>query len=209
MNLGEIKTRVQRQFGDESGAQITEADIVRWANDGQLDIVRKVEILNQHSETNVEVSDGSYSLPTSFMFMARVTYNGRVLPQVRMRDLDLGSDSTDLADTGDPQSYYTWGNSIFLYPAPNTGGTNNLDLWYVCRPVELVEDSDIPDIPIHMHEDLVRYCLARAKELDDDLDGAERIMGDYETRVGQAVYESTAQPVDSFPAVRCLAGDEG
>lgn len=207
MNLTEIITRVQRSFGDESGAQITTADIIRWANDAQVDIVRKTGLTNQHRETDVVLDDGSYALPDNFMQMIRVTLNGKVLPNRSLHDLDLTSSEIDTAASGTPHAYYIWDNVIYLYPKPSAASVGGLDIWYVSRPATLEDVSDIPEVPIHMHEDIVRYCLARAKELDDDLEGAQVIMGDYETRLGQAVYESTSQPNDSYPAVRALPGD--
>lgn len=208
MDLGEIITRVQRSFGDESGAQITTADIIRWANDAQIDIVRKTEITNQHRETHAVSDDNTYLLPENFMYMARVTYDNRVLPQRRLQDLDLQSNAIDQTSSGTPSSYYVWDNVLHLYPTPSLSGSGNLDIWYVSHPATLVSTSDVPEIPVHMHEEIVRYCLARAKELDDDLEAAQIIMGDYETRIGQAVYELSAQPVDSYPAVRALPGDD-
>lgn len=209
MNLGEIKTSVKRQFGDESGAQITESDITRWANDALRDIVRKVEITNQHRETAVVAGDSGYELPNNFMYMARVTYDNKLLPERKLRDLDLESKSIDTTSSGTPESYYIWNRTIYLYPAPAVGGSANLDIWYISSPAVLVGNEDIPEIPEYMHEDIVRYCLARAKELDEDYQGASLINSDYEARVMQARYEQSAQPTDTYPSVRALPGDDG
>ena len=209
MNLGEIKTAVQRLFGDESGAQITEADIIRWANDAQVDIVRKTEVLQSHRETDVSSGDKSYELPSDFMFMSRATLDGIKLARTTIQEIDARSSSADNVADGTPSHFYTWGGRIYLYPGPSSGGTGNLDIWYVKSPVALVNDEDIPEIPVHMHEDMVRFCLARARELDADYDAAERSAMDYEARISQSRHELTTQPIDSFPAVRVVPGDEG
>jgi len=209
MNLLEIKTAVKRQFGDESGAQITEADITRWANDAIRDIVRKVEITNQHRETAVIAGDAGYELPDSFMYIARVTLDNRLLPERKLRDLDLESRAVDETGSGTPESYYIWNRTIYLYPTPAVGGSANLDIWYVSSPAALVADEDVPEIPAFMHEDIVRYCLARAKELDEDWQAASLMNSDYEARVMQARYEQSAQPTDTYPSIRTLPGDDG
>lgn len=209
MNLGEIKTAVKRQFGDESGAQITESDITRWANDAVRDIVRKVEISNQHRETASVADDGSYELPDNFMYIARVTYSNRLLRESKLQDLDLSSNAVDTVSPGTPESYYIWNNTLYLHPAPSSSGTGNLDIWYVSQPASLGSDIDVPEIPTYMHEDIVRYCLARAKELDEDYQGAAMFDSDYEARVMQARYEKSAQPTDTYPSVRTLPGDDG
>lgn len=208
MNLGEIKTRVKRQFGDESGAQITDADIVRWVNDAQVDIVRRTEILQDHRETNVVSSDGSYELPSDFMFMVRATFDNHLLKQTRMQDIDFQTHSQDTTQAGTPTAVYVWNRTIYLYPKPSVSGSANFDIWFVRAPVAVVVDGDVPEIPAYMHEDIIRFCLARARELDADLDGAERALSDYESRMNQARHELTTQPVDSYPAVRLSPGDD-
>lgn len=208
MNLGDIKTAVKRQFGDESGVQITESDITRWANDALVDIIRKVEITNQHRETAAISGDAGYELPSNFMYIARVTYDNRLLRERKLRDLDLQSNSVDSVGSGTPEYYYIWSNTLYLHPAPSSTGSGNLDIWYVSRPESLVSNADEPEIPDHMHEDIVRYCLARAKELDEDYEAAVLFEADYEARMMQARYESSSQPTDSYPSIRVLPGDD-
>lgn len=210
MNVREIMTRVQRQFGDESGAQITEDDILRWCNDGQLDIARRTECLQSHAETSSAADDGSYELPDEFMFARRVTFDNILLHRIELETLD-GMHGTyrdrEGAFTGEPESYYIWGHKLYIYPAPSAPGVGNLDIFFVRTPALLRFDTDVPEIPLHMHEDLVRYCLTRAKELDEDWDAAKMIGGEYDARVLNARHETKDPYIDTYPAVRLIPGD--
>lgn len=208
MNLGDIIVAVKRQFGDESGAQITNSDIIRWANDAQVDIARRTETLVSHRETEGIPSDGSYLLPTDFMFMKRVTFNNYVLHYRSLDDLDQRGQSVETAASGEPNSYYLTSSTLHLYPKPSTGGVGVLDIFYARTPTRLVDAADTPEIPGHMHEDIIRYCLVRAKELDDDLQGAERIGAEYDARVAQSHYETITQTMNSYPAIRLSPGDD-
>lgn len=208
MNLGDIITRVQRQFGDESGAQITTADITRWTNDAMMDIVRKTECLEGHKETNAILNDGTYTLPPDLMFLKRVTLDSRVLRRTRIQELDQIASDTDVAGSGTSDRYYLWGSVLTLWPNPSAAGTANLDIFYIKTPIAVVGTNDTPEIPIQMHEDIVRYCLTRAKELDDDQQGAAAIGAEYDSRLAQAMFEQKSQPVDSYPSVRLLSGDD-
>lgn len=210
MNLGEIKTSVKRLFGDESGAQITDADIVRWANDGQVDIVRKTECLQKKTEFNVTANDESYDLPADSIRLRRVELDGKALSRVELEELDNVVPDRNVTGTssGSPVVYYVWGQTLWLYPKPETAGTSNLDLFYLKRPAALAVDADIPEIPVHMHEDIVRYCLARAKELDEEMEQARNIFMDYETRVMLSRDEAQNPENDTYPAVRILPGDD-
>lgn len=208
MNFGEIKIRVQRLFGDESGAQIEEADILRWANDAQLDIARHTEILKKHAETNVIAEDGSFTLPDDIIALHRVTYEGKILYHTTLERIDEQYPNLDEVASGTPGHYYSWGNLLYIHPRPNVGSTGTLDIWYVKSPVPLVDSTSVSELPAHMHEEIVRYCVARAKELDEDWQAAQILTGDYQARLAQAKHETNAKQENSYPAVRLLPGDE-
>lgn len=207
MNLGQIVTRTQRQAGDTSGALFTRDDIVSWANEGQLIIVRKTECLTKHKQTNVAVGDGSYELPPDFLFMKRVTLDDVRLTETTLDDLDLQSSSIDTTGNSTPSFWYQSDNILFLFPKPASTGVGNLDIYYVRQPNELVNDADIPEIPIWMHKEIVQYCKAQAKELDDDLQGHTQAQATFDSNIAEVQHELHAQPVDSYPAVRSLPGD--
>jgi len=56
--VSEVITAVQRQFGDESGVQLENTDIIRWINDAQDVIVAKNKVLKAKS-TTAAVADHS------------------------------------------------------------------------------------------------------------------------------------------------------
>lgn len=208
MNLGEIVTRVQRQFGDESGAQITRSDIVNWANDGQLDIVRKTDSLQVHVETDAIKNDGSYDLPSTLIRIRRCTFNGKKLDRIELEALDQLHPDREVSDNngGTPKYYYVWGSRLWVFPVPGSDGIGNLDVYYVKHPDPIISDQDIPEIPVHMHEDIVRYCLGRAKELDEEDAKAQEVMADYEARITLSRDEANSPENDSYPSVRDIDG---
>lgn len=209
MNLGQIIIAVQRQFGDESGAQITRSDIVRWANDALVDITRKTECLQVHAETDTLKDDGSYDVPFDFIRLRRVTYRGTRLSRVELEELDDLNPTQDTESSSNPFYFYVWGRRIFLYPKPSKAGEGTLDIYYVKMPDELVSDQDVPEIPSHMHEDIVRFCLIRAKELNEDDEKAQALMFEYDGRMAFARDEATNPEIESYPAVRDIESEYG
>lgn len=208
MNVGDIATRVYRQFGDESGAQIDEDDVIRWVNDAQMDIVRRTEILQKESPViPVVADDDEYDPPADFMFARRITLDGYLLRRTSIEEMDAYEGNRE-ADgiTGSPDRYYLRGLKIVLYPIPEAAG--DLVVLYVRQPVTVTGVGDIPEIPLYMHEDIVRYCLQRAKELNEDFEQAGIIGADYEQRTNKAREESQSSHGDSYPAVRLLPGDD-
>jgi len=209
MNLGEIITAVQRQFGDTAEVQIFESDIIRWANHAAIDIARETGCIQDHRETNSVAADGSYTLPEDFLQMRRVTFDGRTLRPTTLETADNNWPDREVAnDSGTPQSYYIWSNILYLYPTPSTAGAGNLDVYYIRTPAILIDPEDISEIPPQYHEQIIRYCLSRAKELDEEPQEASLILQEYKSGVAQSRHDSQDRQVDSYPSVRLCPGDE-
>lgn len=210
MNLGQIVKRVQRQFGDESEVELTRDDIVNYANDGQMDIVRHTEVLQELIETDAIASQAKYILPSDFLKMKRVTFEGKKIIPIALEDIDnvpegVGSSNTT---TGDPRSYYIWGNELVFHPTPSKDSDGAIDMFYIKAPNPITLDEDIPEIPSAFHEDLVRYCLGRAKELDEEFDDSQRILGDYHQRVNFSKDDHKTPDISTYPSVRLVSGDD-
>lgn len=208
MNLGEIITSVKRQFGDDSGVQIFESDIIRWANLAQIDIARKTECIQDHVATDSIVEDGSYMLPEDFLTVKRVTYNNAVMYPTTIEKADIAYPLREQGNqVGTPNTYFIWGNILYLHPWPSTAEVNVLELFYVRLPATLASADEVSEIPESFHEDIVKYCLALAKELDEDVVEAGKIRDEYMGRIAEARYEIQNLYADSYPSVRLLPGD--
>lgn len=210
MNVGELVLAVQRQFGDDSGVQITQPDIIRWINQGQIDIVRKTGCLQDHKQTDSVANDGSYTLPEDVVAVRRVTYENKVLlsTTIDVADQDWGSREVSPGVSGTPQYYYIWNNFIYLHPMPQAAVVGGLDIWYIRTPAIVTGVNDIPEIPAKFHEMLVRFSLARAKELNEDIPEANTIMADYENMIMDALDETNRPNARSYSAIRLLPGDD-
>lgn len=210
MNLGQIILAVQRMFGDTSGIQINEDDIMRWANQAQIDIARKVECIQEHITTSSIGADASYPLPENFLSAKRVTFNDAVLNPTTLEKADITWPSREVEPIpqGTPTSYFVWRNSLYLYPAPSQDQSDVLEVFYVRIPAPMFSDDDTPEIPETLHEDIIRYCLMQAKELDEDSGEATKLRVEYLDRMAESRDEAWNKYADSYPAVRLLPGDE-
>lgn len=181
INLGDVKIRVKRQFGDESGVQITDDDITRWANDGMLDIVTKnEEVLETSSTTSTVVGQQDYPLPTDIMILrsvsSRTTANTSYTPLEgkSFQEFDNLISEWDGPSFGNgyPQIYHVYGGTLKIWPIPDVASVDGLKIYYSRVPTELVNDGDQIDLPLPYHNAVVNYCLAQAYELDEDLQTA-------------------------------------
>lgn len=179
MNLGEIRTRVQRIFGDESGVQITNEDVVRWLNDAQRNIVLENENLLQTTAfTSGVAAQQEYTLPADLLILRGISYKSPSdVSYVKLMGLDRpkfdeyigGWDGSAYAQ-GTPLCYFVWDNKIEVFPIPEVASANGFKIWYNRKPTDVVADVDIPSIPEIYHMTLVDMCLSSAYEMDEDWD---------------------------------------
>lgn len=210
MNVESLILGTQRLFGDTSEAQITRSDIIRWLNEGQIKIVRKTQCLQRHVETASVKGQASYELPDDCLFVRRATYDDNLVPPVAFEELDTVAPDRDGSNsTGNAMYYYLWSNSIWFYPAASVTENGKIDIWYIRTPVELSSNSDEPEIPEYMHEQLINYAVMKAKELDEDYDAAMMLRNGFDVEMQDARNDAQSVQKDSYPAVRALPGDLG
>jgi len=213
VQLTEIIKRVQRIFGDEDEVQIQIQDIISWASDGQMEIARQTECLTKNKIWDWDpVSAYSFALPADFILEKRVTWtDGSVkdkpLGKTTLELIDQQGFNTSTRQDGTPSTYYIWSGLLNVLPLINAPHTQAVKLWYVCSPDPLVQIADQLQIPMHMHEDVVRYCLMRARELNEDVEQASRIEAGLGNRMMQSRSEAFNPYKDQYPVIRPDPGD--
>jgi hypothetical protein len=201
----EIQSRVKNIFGDKSGVQIDDTMILDWINDGQTDICRKAECLEGIHSANIVAGTDTYAYPTDFIKEQRLLVNGIKLHRLTLPSIDvLFPDRAADSYTGTSLYYFHHNRSFNLYPKPVSNITNGLVVWYIRNAASAAAIPEIPDI---YHEDLVRYCLMRAWEQDENFGQAQVAKQEYDQRLLQTIADSNDESSESYPSVRLIAGD--
>lgn len=182
MNLGDIKTQVKRIFGDESEVQLTNDDIVRWANSAMVQFVMNNEgILEVTSLANSVVDTQEYTLPTNLLVLDSVSYKRSsdlsffTLVGKSLKEFDEYIDGWDGTKygTGTPVYFHKYANKLRLFPIPDENGINNIKIYYRKRPLALAVDADVPELPEEYHNAIVDYILDRAFFMDEDYEASQ------------------------------------
>jgi len=185
--VDDIIRRVQRSFGDESESQITVPDIIDWINAAQNDICRRTEVLQGTKQYDTVSGSNDYVLPDDFIRAARVEYLGTVIQQTTLDQLDLYASNDPRHVTGDERPWwYIWGNSMHLYPDPNKNQTAAVNLFYTKLAPLVTNGPDALGIPLQMHEDVVSYCMMKARELNEDYDERNALQSAYSQRMAES-----------------------
>lgn len=193
MNLGEVKTRVKRQFGDEASVQVTDEDITRWVNDAQRDIVMKNEtVLQTTALTSSVANQQDYSFPATLLVLRGIHYKKALtdpsfykLRGMSYQEFDEYIDGWEGTSYGPshPMTYTTYGDSIKMFPIPVDSVTDNIKIVFSRQPTDVDDDADTLDLPLAYHNAIVEYCLSKAYELDEDWGAANNLAAQYDVSV--------------------------
>lgn len=172
--LQDVIDRVTRQFGDESGSQVTTADITRWANAAQLEIVKKNRILKAQSTTSSVSGQQTYSFSSlNILNVEHLHYKGQPLTYMGFTEAQEYINKYDPTQTQSdtPNIWYEWGTVLYLYPVPNASG-DDVTLYYITTPAIVQNTTDILSVPDTYFEAVVSFILAQAYEQDDDFNSS-------------------------------------
>lgn len=133
MTLVSIVTQALVALGMSTDAQTTEAwkdKLAMFANDGMRDLAQYIHIRKEEDVTAV---------------------GGRIrlsdLSATCVKVLTVKQDGSDMAFTFDPSSYY-------IHVAQD--GAMTISYEYI--PKDMVNDTDVPDLPEALHPLLIPYC---------------------------------------------------
>lgn len=161
----DVVTNVQRQFGDESGVQIVNADIIRWINQAQMEICNKTPILEATAVTPSIIGTQTYAVPPLMIELNSVMFDGNILEARNFETIrtELGIDN---ATPGVPCYWYTWANMIYLWPIPDS--VKDISINYSKAPTNVTGLGDLLGVPDRYYDRVCEYVKAAAYELDED-----------------------------------------
>lgn len=171
----QVSRAVKRTFGDEAGVQISNEDIVQWANDAQQAINTKNKIFKAKSTALTVAGQASYAFPVELIQQVEsLTYDGVPLQNVEMASAQRSIQASDphQEEVGTPVAWYEWAGEFTLFPAPDE--VKNLVLYYTRYPTPLTgDDNQELDVPDKYYQAVVDYVLWKCYELDEDWNGAQ------------------------------------
>lgn len=174
---GDVITRIKQQFGDTSGAQVTDEMIVRWINDGQQEIVNNNAILKATKYSDIIANQAEYTFPTDkVQYIEAIYVEGRPIKNFSpqgAREYILDTDPKLEAVADYPDIWYERAGIITFYPVPQKGYTNGLKMEYVKMPAPVTDFNSVLSVPDRYLNEIVNYCLSQALEYDENYSAAQ------------------------------------
>lgn len=209
MTVSDIISDLKNLIGP--GVEVDDSGLLNWVNESYLymcDEITKVlpDFFVKSVAAPTVANQQEYQLPSDFdkMMMINVAYDNatwrRALPLQNIGFIPVHASSTQNYSESDPR-YYMSGNYVGLAPVPTVNGTiNNIKLWYVYNPAELVA-SDTPAIPAK-YQHIIKYgAYANYLDQDDEHVAAERVRKQYDQRIYNMVEQLEQRQVDEPKSV--------
>lgn len=160
MNFGQLQTLVSVWLDDVNFGYFSQAQVKVWLNNAQIEAQKLLLEAGQNYyvqrwQTSLVVNQSDYILPSDFMKLHRLelVVSGtvpnetvQVINPVTLNQQDLISNTQDAY----PAYYYIKRNRLVLLPYPQQVLT--MRMYYSPEVADMVNDSDVPDVPAQYHE---------------------------------------------------------
>lgn len=180
----EVLSAIQRLFGDESGVQLANADVVRWINDAQDVIVDRNHVLKAHITEASVSGQAAYSFADALIHsIDSIHYGGYRLPNISFAEAEEVVLQADPLQTqaGTPQIWYEYAGTFTFWPTPTDGGS--FDLYYTKRPTRIVNLTDLLTLPDKFYQLIVLYCIGQAYTMDEDMQAASQMADTFDKQL--------------------------
>lgn len=214
LQVGDVKSRIKRQFGDESGVQIMDSDIYSWISDAVRHIIlNNEEAIKATSTIDLVANQQDYDVPADTISLLGVTQKAaddasyftlQGYPLEQFNTYVNGWDGSFFG-TGKSTIYTVFNNKIKLFPIPSLASVAGIKVFYTTYLAEIAADIEI-QLPRMYFNILVDYCLQKAYEMDEDWIAAEIKMQQVSASMHLIRGKSKQQQV-KFPVITVLDDD--
>lgn len=201
--VSDVATDVKRTFGDEASVQVNDSDIIRWVNEAQIEIVSKNQILTAQATTPSIVNVYDYDVSgLNIQNIHSIHYNGaklKALSFVDFEDLVLKDDPYRNA-AGIPELWARWGNSVTLYPTPNSSGTD-IKIYYYALPTPPVDTTSDLSLPDNYYPRILEYVLSKAYEMDENFAASDNKISRFDSNLVSMMGDEVAPAQDTYSVI--------
>jgi hypothetical protein len=167
MTFSDIEEAARAQFNAIGDTFFSTTDFENAIYQASLILAREAMCIEATYSTSTVAGTQEYSYPSNTIAIKRVTYDGKKLQPVNMREDDsltlLNSGSTT---QGTPTYYFIWDDTVYLRPVPSAVGT--LKIYSYNEPSQVTSASTL-EVPSQFHMDIVDYILHRMYAKDGNL----------------------------------------
>lgn len=201
MTPGEVATYARQQYNAVNDSFFADSELYKHIWLAQDIMSKECKVIENTYTTATVVGQQEYTYPTNAIAIKRITYDGKRLSPIKMREDDIltGFNASTTA-TGLPQYYFVFDRIIYLRPVPDSVLT--IKIYSFDKPQEVSTTSTL-DVPDEFHLDLVDFVLWRMAAKDQNFNSAAYYQKQWEGALARAKQWSRKRLVaDGFNVVR-------
>lgn len=150
-------------------------------NDMQKDLIGLLNNQDSYYSFSTVVWTQSYTLPTDFVRLSEIRYNGRPLVKTTRKQVQ---DTYTTITSGQPYRYYIWDNTLYVNPNPDAVGT--IDMLYTAS-YTIIDSSNPSGVPTDLEQALLmRACVILFKQ-KMKFDASQMRDQEYQVQLNKAV----------------------
>ncbi len=177
-NLGQIRglTRAGISQEDTTNTDLTDSQLNGYINIGVRELGALVKKPIDHVSVQAQQGAAAYTLPADTVIMTTAYFgdssaNGdvrslRIIPEEELKEVAPAWMDESTNSQGRPRFAVLIDRlTVLVYPTPNATESvsgKKIHIGYVYQPAILVNDSDVPDLPIIYHDLISRYAISLA-----------------------------------------------
>jgi len=208
MTTADILAQIRSALVEPVPGFWTDEELLRWINRGQLDFVNRTRVMEDKYTTSTQNGVGIYPLPENCLSVHAIFINvattGQSANWLRLVPSNLEKNAqqapnftaTGTGQTGSPGSYMIWGRSLYLFPIPNTDGSDDILMFFKSKPLDITASDQPLGLDDSLHEALIAYTLWRAFEKEKEFEQAIYQRGIYEGYIQQGLRWAKKQSGD-------------
>lgn len=200
--LQTLLTEIKRLFGDESGVQLDDTDIVRWANEAQMEIVNTNGAIKARSTTVSVANQGAYTFAgLNIQKIASLHYDGLLLPNTPFSEAERVLMRKPDEPAGTPEFWYEWAGEFTLWPTPDSA--KPIVVYYTAYPDTLTGDPvQLLSLPDKWFPAITNYIMAKAYEMDEDHQASQLAEQRFQSAVAQQRGDEREAQDMAYPVIQ-------
>ncbi len=169
-----LQNQVTYWLDDLQFGYFTTVQVKVWLNNAQKEVQKRLVRAGQNHylkcvQTTLIVNQNDYVLPEDFKELNRleIILSGTAPNEAKVTLTPITNNQQDLVGggSGTPQYYFLKRNRIVLIPAPSSAVLMRMD--YTYQVAEMVNDTDLPDVP-DAYTELIALLAAEDGHIKDD-----------------------------------------
>lgn len=177
MTFSQLQTMVSYLVDDLSFGYFTQTQVQFWINNAQTEVQKKLlqtpgNWYMKPVQTLTVFNQTDYILPSDFLKIHRVEIVLSGTPpneqKANLNPITVQQQDLMPSGIGTPSAHYVKQNTMTVLPAPDTAG-QILRIYYSYLVANMVNPTDVPDVPVQYHE-LLGLMAAKDAFIKDQRD---------------------------------------